>query len=305
MTRLLLPVTVLALVVALARPAGAGPPGFAFLEIPMGARASAMGGAYASIARGVDAAFWNPAALEGVHGIQVMGGHYELFQKLRCDHFAVAGSLLGGGVSGSLRALYSEPIEERDELGNLIGSFGSHDLEFALGYGRMIATGTSIGGSAQIVRERISNSAATTYAFNLGAAWESRRLAGLRVAASGHNLGPSTSYKIDGVEGEPVPLPAAFHTGVSYGVGLTSFMSLRGAVETRVTRGRNPIGMVGAELSNPTGASVRLGMRVNDSAANMSVGAGYATGALSLDYAYVPMRLDLGDTHRLSFRTQF
>ena len=48
---------------ALAAPAVAhsDPAGFSFLEIPAGARASALGGAYASRALGVEAAFWNPA----------------------------------------------------------------------------------------------------------------------------------------------------------------------------------------------------------------------------------------------------
>jgi hypothetical protein len=35
------------------------------------------------------------------------------------------------------------------------------------------------------------------------------------------------------------------------------------------------------------------------------MGAGYTTGALRFDYAYVPTALDLGDTHRLSFSARF
>src|SRR5881296_3647670 len=132
-----LPPLVLSLALA-AQPALAASAGFAFLEVPTGARASAMGGAYASLGQGVEAAFWNPAGLDRVRGVQMMGGHYELFEKLRQDHFAVAGRWFGMGVGGSLRALYTEPIDERDELGNLIGSFGAYDLELGLGVGREI-----------------------------------------------------------------------------------------------------------------------------------------------------------------------
>ena len=46
-------------------------------------------------------------------------------------------------------------------------------------------------------------------------------------------------------------------------------------------------------------------MRFNDDASSVSMGAGYALGALRFDYAFVPLRLDLGDTHRLSFSAQF
>jgi hypothetical protein len=287
------------------RAALAGPPGFAFLEIPTGARASALGGAYTSLALGVDAAFWNPAALEGVTGVQLMAGHYELFQTLRHDHFAVAGRLLGGGLSGSIRALYTEPIEERDELGNLIGSFGSHDLEFGLGYGRSAGSGVSVGASAQVLRERISNSAATTYGFGLGAAWEPPRSRGLRLAMSCQNLGPAAHYMIDGIRGAPVPLPTAVQAGVSYGRDVAFNLAVRGALEGRLTRGRGGIAMLGAEVASPAGAALRFGVRANDDASTVSFGAGYAVRALHLDYAYVPLRLDLGDTHRFSFSTRF
>jgi len=287
------------------RPAHAAQPGFAFLEIPTGARASALGGAYTSVARGVDAAFWNPAGLEAVHGVEVMGGHYELFQKLRHDHFAVAGRLMGWGLSGSLRALYSEAIPERDDLGNLIGTFGANDLEFGLGAGRKIGTGLALGLSGQVIHERIANSGATTYGFGLGGSWEPSSVSGLRLALSGQNLGPSTRYRIDGADGAPVTLPAAIQAGGSYARDVGEHFNLRGALETRIARGRNAIGLVGAELSSSSGAALRLGLRVNDTGSNFSMGAGYAVRSLQLDYAFVPMRLDLGDTHRISFATRF
>lgn len=287
------------------RPAQAGPAGFAFLEIPAGARASAMGGAYASIATGVEAAFWNPAGLDAARGTQVTASHFELYQNLRHDQFAIAGRLLGGGVAASMRALYSEPIEERDDLGNLIGSFGAHDLEFALGYGTTVATGVRAGGTVQTVRERIANLAATTYSMGLGVTWDPEFWSGSRWSLSAHNLGSSAAYTIDGEKGGPVDLPSAVQGGYSYARVLAPGLDLRGAVETRVTRGRSGVAMVGGELTSPAGAALRVGFRVNDNSTNFSVGAGYARNVLHLDYAFVPSRLELGDTHRVSFTTQF
>jgi hypothetical protein len=264
-----------------------------------------MGGAYASLAQGAEAAFWNPAGLEAVAGTQIAASHFELYQKLRHDQFAIAGHLLGGGLCASVRALYSEPIEERDEIGNLIGSFGAHDLEFALGYGGRIAPGLSAGGRASLVRERIANLAADTYAIGLGLTWEPAWWSGSRWSLSTHDLGPSAAYLIDGVQGAPVDLPSAVHAGVSYGLVVGNGLNLRAALEGRMIRGRSGLGMIGGELASPTGAAVRAGFRVNDDDATFSVGAGYAVNALHLDYAFVPSRLDLGDTHRFSFSTQF
>lgn len=287
------------------RAAAADPAGFAFLEVPSGARAAALGGAYASLAQGAEAVFWNPAGLQGTRGIELEATHVELFQGLRDDQFVLAGRRWGGGLAASMRAQYSEAIPERDAIGNLIGTFGSHDLEFALGYGRALSTGLSFGVNAKYVRERIANSSAATYAFDLGAGWEPG-LAGLKFGFAAQNLGPAAAFTIDGAKGAPVPLPAAFQSGVSYAVPLGSTLALGGAIEGRFTRGRSGIGLVGAELSAPgAGAALRLGWRANDSASSLSVGAGYTLSAVRLDYAFVPFSDDLGDTHRFSLAAHF
>lgn len=293
----------LALVLSVAR-TEAAPAGFAFLEVPAGARASAMGGAYASVANGVEAAFWNPAALAAVEGTQVTGTHYEFIENLRHDQFALAGHLFGGGIATSLRAMYSQPIEERDDLGNLVGTFGAHDLEFLLGYGRKLTGGTSIGFSGQVVRERLSNLAATTYALNGGAAWEPKRISGSRLSVSGHNLGPAAVYTINGQRGRAVNLPAALQAGASYRHPIAGFAGLA-SLESRLTRGRQAVVAVGGELASTVGASLRMGFRMGDDITNFSAGAGYAYKLYRIDYAFVPSKLDLADTHRFSFSAQF
>jgi len=298
--------SVLVLAVALApRAAGADPAGFAFLEVPSGARASALAGAYTSLAQGAEAVFWNPAGLQGTRGVELQATHVELFQGLRDDQFVVAGRQLGGGLAASVRAQYSEAIPERDAIGNLIGTFGSHDLEFALGYGRPIGRALTLGANAKYIRERIANASAATYAFDLGAGWAPGP-AGLRLGFAAQNLGPSAAYTIDGSKGEPVPLPTAFQSGISYAAALGPTLTLGGAVEGRFTRGRTGLGLVGAELTAPgAGAALRLGWRANDTTSSLSVGAGYALNAMHLDYAFVPFNDELGDTHRFSLAARF
>jgi len=218
--------------------------------------------------------------------------------------------MYGGGIAASIRAQYSEPIDERDDLGNLIGSFGYHDLELALGYGHGIGGGMSVGGSAAIVRERIANSSAQTYSFGLGGAWEPPSLSGLRVAIASQNLGPAGHFTIDGSDGDPVGLPIAVQGGASYTRGLGARMHVAGALETRAVRGApiygwRMLGLAGVELADASGAALRLGLRANDTSTAMSFGAGYAMQKFSLDYAFVPLKDDLGDTHRFGFSARF
>jgi hypothetical protein len=287
-----------------ALPADADPSGFAFLEVPAGARASALGGAYASLGEGVDAAYWNPAGLAAVHGIQITASHYEFLEHLRHAQFGVAGKLFGGGLAATLRALYSEPVTERDAVGNETGTFGAHDLEFALAYGGVVSPGVRMGGSAQVIRERISEFSATTWALGGGATWDPAALPKLRTSLSVHNLGPAGHYAFDGARGEPVNLPAAVQAGVSYGFAGAG-LDVRTALEPRLTRGRPGVAMHGAELGHGSGAAIRAGFRLNDESTNFSVGAGWATEGLRLDYAFVPYRLELGETHRVSLSAQF
>jgi hypothetical protein len=299
------------LVLLCARPVFCAPSAFAFLEVPAGARAAALGGAFASLAQGVEAAFWNPAGLEGVKGVQITGTHAEYLQTLRLEQFAVAGRSFGGGLAVSLRALYSEPIPETDVDGNptLDGSFGYQDLEFALAYGHSVAPGLSVGGTVQAVRERMADVSANTYAAGFGAVWVPARVNGLRLGLSAHNLGKAARYGLEGGPGEPMPLPAAVQGGGSWQRGFAHGAVLRTALEGRFTQGRNGIGMVGVELATVGGAngaaSLRGGLRMNDDASSYSLGAGYALAGLRVDYAFVPMRFDLGDTHRAAFTAQF
>ena len=63
--------------------------------------------------------------------------------------------------------------------------------------------------------------------------------------------------------------------------------------------------MVGMEAAHASGAAIEMGWRMNDDDVNLSYGVGYARPALRFDYAFVPYRLDLGDTHRFSATFQF
>jgi hypothetical protein len=288
-----------------ALPAAADPPGFTFLEVPAGARAAAMGGAYTSLAHGTEAIFWNPAGLGEVKGFEITGSHVEYFQKLRHDQFAVGLPAGAGGLAASVRAMYTEPIVARDDLGNETGTFGSNDIEFALGFGFATSEHMRMGVTGQVVHERIQDLGATTYAFGAGMTWDPAAVQGLRLALSGHNLGPSAHYTIDGVQGAAVPLPMALQGGGSYGRPVGGAWQARGALETRLTSGRSGIVMAGAEVAHSSGAALRAGWRWNDDASGFSAGAGYTLGSVQLDYAFVPFKYDLGDTHRFSVAARF
>lgn len=295
----------LAVIAALAaHPALADPTGFAFLKIPAGARAAGLGGAYTTIAEGAEGAWWNPAALEGTQGVQVAASHDEYLAALRHDQFAVAGRLFGGGISASMRALYSEPIPERDALGNLLGTFGSNDLQFGLGYGAAMGGGWRAGASAQMIHERIADASATTWSVGFGATWDPEQLKGLRLGADVHDLGPSGKFTIDGTPGAAVSQPAGLRLGASYARPTGSFTA-RGTLEGSMIAGQAGILALGGELSHSSGLALRGGLRFGDTESSYALGAGWTIRSLRLDYAFVPFGNDLGDTNQFSLAVQF
>lgn len=289
----------------LALPAAADPSGFAFLEVPAGARASALGGAFAAMGEGVEASFWNPAGLAAVERVEISGAHFESFQNLRHDQFAVAKTLFGGGAAASLRAFYSEPIVARDELGNEIGTFGGNDLELGLAYGRRLNAALKVGGAARLIHERIAELSTDTWALGAGVTWQSPEHPALRLAAMADHLGPDAHFTFADGPGQAVPMPMAFQAGGAYRFALPGSAAVDAALETRMVRGRPAIGMLGGELTHPSGAALRLGVRANDDGTRFSAGAGYAMRSLHLDYAFVADRLDVGDSHRFSFTARF
>jgi len=62
---------------------------------------------------------------------------------------------------------------------------------------------------------------------------------------------------------------------------------------------------VGGELDSAVGAAVRFGYRAGDDVASWSTGVGWTTRGLRIDYAFVPSKLELDDTHRFSLTAQF
>jgi hypothetical protein len=288
-----------------AAPAAADPAGFAFLEVPAGARASALGGAFATVGEGVEASFWNPAGLAAVEKTEITGAHVESFQSLRHDQFAIARRWLGGGVAASLRAFYSQPIVARDELGNETGTFGAHDLAFGLAYGRAMAGGLRVGATARLIRERIAELSAGTYALGAGATWQMPAVPPLRIGVMVDNVGPAARFTFADGPGQPVPVPMAMQAGAACHWTVAGATQLGASLEGRMTRGRAGVAMLGGELRHATGAALRFGLRVNDDATRLSAGAGYAMTSLRLDYAFVADRLDIGDSHRVSFTASF
>lgn len=209
-----------------------------FLTISSGARASAMGGAYASLSDDASGAFWNPAGLVALDRSTVMFSNLEWFESTRIQD---ATMLFKGGeksvLAVQLRSFdYGEfevtTIESPEGTGEI---FDPSDLSVGLTWAGYITDKFSAGATAKFVQQKIWNEAATGMAVDLGMIYRTgyRNLQigmfisnfGTDMQMSGDDLrqaidiDPSKSGNNDRLEGylgtDEWPMPLTFRVGVS------------------------------------------------------------------------------------------
>ena len=197
-----------------------------FLEIGVGARAQALGGALTGLVRGAAATYWNPAGLGLVDGFTAAFTHSELYGDLGVNHDFAAAALpfAGGGLAVSYIRFASGDIERTDEAnpGGDDPTFGS-TFEWAgtaigLHYGRQLTDRLRVGATGRIIREGIDRATASWWGVDVGTQFRTG-LYGLTLGAALANVGPSArmegpliTQRVATQEAFPVALPVRFNT---------------------------------------------------------------------------------------------
>lgn len=286
---------------------GWGEESASFLKLGVGARAAGLGGAYTSIASGLEAAAWNPAGLAATSKKELGAMHSELAAGTRYNFLGYAQPTRHGALAAYIVHLNQGALGGRDSEGRLNGGFTAAESAFAFGYGRNVGS-TSIGASAKIVHSRISGDSGQTVAFDLGAA---RSIGNIGPGKTGlgltvQNLGPGLRL-LD----RSSPLPLTLSMGADYGLpfGLTMAADVRHRTYSR-----------GAELSLGTefrvisGLALRAGYASSHAplsgSAKISDLSGFAAGiglkvlSYSIDYSMTPYG-GLGNAHRVYLGAKF
>lgn len=272
-----------------------------FLNIGAGARPLSMGGAYAALADGADALYWNPAGLASAAKREVTASHAELTVQTRQDFLAYAHPSAHGTFAGGVTYLSHEPIEGRDAAGRPTAAFGASDAVIAFGYG---AKGelADLGVAVKYVRSHIGASEAQTAALDAGL---QKAFGPIRIGAVLRNAGPGLKY-----DRERNDLPLR--------LGLGAALRLKGghAVAVEVVngpRGAGTDGSVGGEFQALENIFMRAGFDSRalisggsgfEAARGLTLGMGFKDARWELVYATLPMG-ELGNTHRFTLGARF
>ncbi len=195
--------------------AGAAGPGTSaadFLKIPVGARETAMGGAFTSVPDGPGSVLYNSAGL-GLAAVPGFTYSYNDYLPGISQHW-LAGSLpaVGGAVGFGLDYLDVSPFASYDNLDNRTGSVSAYDMAVYLGYGRGFRTGLAflpslyLGASLKSLKEKLASVSAAGYAADaglllptsvkgLGFGLAARNLAASRLSFIGSGARPAAEWK--------------------------------------------------------------------------------------------------------------
>lgn len=181
-----------------------------FLNLPVGARATALGTAFAGVADDASALYWNPAGIVRATGSNVMGSYSAMFAGLTHNFAGITFPVSESYTAGiSATTLSSGDIEVTD-LFNQNGTgayYSATDLAFGLTIAGQLTDQFSFGATGKLVNMSIADVSASGVAFDFGTMYDPGIL-GLTIGFAVQNLSAPMKYTgpdlIDRGETNPV-----------------------------------------------------------------------------------------------------
>lgn len=285
-----------------------GTTGADFLNLPVGARAVGLGGAYSAIAEDASAIYWNPAGLVQIPKLSAMFMRTEYVDDISYQYAAYAQRLTYDSVLGlSLMMTDIGTIEGYDKSKKPTGSFNPQDQVFTLSYSKAILEfsnkdlDVSMGINVKYIKSEIKDTA-KTFAGDFGIMTFNFGDIPYRIGVAVSNIGSGLKYD---QKRDPLPFNARF------GGSINPFENILIAADVIVPKGNQTNVQAGVEAYITPNELTRLAARVGvdmqqmkDGFSGISMGVGATLQFFTLDYAFVPMG-ELGNTHRVSLSFDF
>ena len=274
--------------------------GFTFLEIPVGARESAMGGAGVALVTGPTSAAHNPAALAHLkytsfsalttrHFGDSRASYFGL--NIRAKKFSVTPHFWGTSVPDvEYRvAPTSQPVSKFDATFSAVGVSSAWNITDEL----------SAGLTARYLHSKINFESAEGWSSDAGLLWDSP-VEQLSIGVAVNHFGAVNQYVT-----EDVTLPTTLRIGGAWRQELGSAGGLLVTAEGAGIRDNTPRFSGGAEYKAPQYLSLRLGYVAGLDAQGLSFGAGLDYRRFRVDYALLPYKEELGEGHRVGLTIEF
>jgi len=294
-----------------------GTTSFQFLKVYPGARASAMSGAFCTVADNSEAVFWNPAALTRVQGFDASVNYIGWLLDIK--HYALSAAYNMGdwgtiGLSGIITDVGN--IEETvvSNIGNrglvdgvydpgLTGRvFRPSSSVLGISYAEKLTSRFSFGLTMKYVRDDLIYSQADGLIFDGGFLFDTEYRS-IVIGASIRHFGADVKYV-----NKKYPLPQTFNVGISAEI-FSSTNPLLFKVEDQkllmsydIVQPRDYTQMhsLGMEYSYKDMVFLRTGYTFNSSQEGLSAGFGICFQGGRIDYSYSDFGQYLGSVQRIT-----
>jgi Type IX secretion system protein PorV len=309
----------------------------AFLEIGPGSVATAMGGAFVSVANDATALYWNPSGIADFTNNEVTIFHANWIASTNFDYAALViplGEVGNLGFSFTSFTMADEMVRTVDLPEGTGEFFSAGDIAVGLSYARKLTDRFSIGFTAKYIQETIWHESASAIAIDAGTIFRTDLFNGLTIGASISNFG--TQMRLNGsdirtfarvnpsllgsndqvpyvVELDSWDLPFLFQIGVSTNVFKDEDYRLLVSVDALHPNNNYESMNIGGQFSFRDFLFIRGGFRnlfLADREGGLTLGVGvnskllFTDDFVSFDYAYRNFgRLD--NVHTLSVDIKF
>lgn len=263
--------------------------GFSTLLVSPSARHAAMGDASGATATDLLALYSNPAGITGTPYLDVGAAHVSWIANYRSEfvgivyhpsNFAIGSSIYYGTVGNIERR--SGPSDQPE------GYFDLNDIIAAVSVAYQAGEFLTLGITPKLVYQKIDIYSAAGIAFDFGMQY--RLMPDLLVGASFANLGTKLKF-----ENEEYDLPRLFRAGATYFI-----RNFQISGEVFYPTDDDAHFHIGGQYNVNNMFYLRSGFQSGYDDKSVSFGLGFEEKGFNINYAFVPFKSDLGDTHRIS-----
>ncbi|RQV94132.1 PorV/PorQ family protein [bacterium] len=270
--------------------------GYTFLEIPVGARQSALGGVGVALESGPTSAAYNPALIAFAKHSSVVLMANRHFGDTRAQFFGATISGKRFSFSPHYWGTRVGDIEYRSApTRDPISEFDAINSAFGASVATRLTKSFAVGLTGHYLYHKIHVESSDGYAFDAGAFYRSP-VKGLSFGAAVNHLGHVSEFIA-----EDVTLPTTVRGGATYERIIIGAGTFSVTAEGAGVKDNTPLYRGGLEYRAPQFAALRLGYTEGLEAQGMSFGFGLFYSGVQIDYAFIPYKEELGEGHRFSF----
>jgi hypothetical protein len=280
--------------------AAVGESSFEFMLIGTGARGAAMAEAFTAVSGDVGAPVFNPASAGKMMGTELSLSHISYIQDVRIEQFSAMTRSRDFRYGISLNVGSVSDLERRDDYPSEepLGLFDQHNVTFSFFWAVPLSDRLAIGNAAKFAYEKLDLDEASAIALDLGLFYTITPQ--LALGGSVRNLGTRPKFVEESFE-----LPREYRLGASYRTPEESrYKGLVLSADYLKPEWGNQSSKlnIGGEYNYDNLLFFRLGYHFGYDSRSITVGGGISYRIYMFDYAYVPIKNNLGNSHRFTLR---